>query len=131
MLDHVFQLKPSKQYLGFMLAVLTACIAIVFYLPMGIGLKSVIFISLLIYSLHIIWHFCLLKGRNSIIKLKLERDGKWSLHTRSQHYTAEIKGNSIATTRISVLRFKLPNFFWPASCVIFPDSLKPYNIASY
>lgn len=119
-----FKLKPSKIYLIFMTSLLLASAGIIYLLPILSIWRLLGLIVLTVYGGYIIWHFGLLRSDSAIISIRQEKDGRWYVKSRTQDLPAEILGDSIVTSLVTVLRLRLPNHWLPKSCIVLRDSLE-------
>lgn len=123
MQDHDFKFKPSRQYLIFLAAALTACAVIVAALSAAWWLRAGLFVLLLVYGGWMIWQFGLLRGSASITAVRRLSDGDWLLQTRQGEYRAALLGDSTVTLVVSVLRFRVNQEKRVRTCIVFHDSL--------
>lgn len=123
MRDHEFKLKPSRQFVAVILLACGISVAAAFSLPVNHWLHFVALLIAVAYVGYILWRFGLLLSHDAIISIRHHSNGEWRLKTRRSEYPATILGDSTATTRVMVLRFKVVGHFWQQSCVIFRDSL--------
>lgn len=121
--DLEFKIAPSHQHLAFLTAMLLGAAIIVLSLSIPVWLKLLGALLWLGYGGRLIWQIGLLKGRQSVISMRLLHDGKWLVQTNQAQYKAELRGDSTVTGWVSVLRFRLPRQPMPISCVLFRDSL--------
>ena len=116
-------IKPSFYYLAALIIFIAMSLYIAASLPISIWVKLNVLLLVAVYGGILIWHFGLLKAKDSIIRIRRLSDGKWQVQSNQKIYEAILKGDSTVTTAISVLRFQANNKRWPITCVIFPDSL--------
>ncbi len=131
MLNPVFQLHLSKQYLIFLGIISMLSLLIVVTLPLQLSLKCVSVILLSLYILFIFWRDGFLKSKQAIISLHKQTDGSWLVQTRTACYQqTQLRGDSTVTRWVSVLRFQVVGRRFPLSCIIFRDSLTANQEAS-
>lgn len=123
MLNFEFIPKISTYYLVLLIFFFTLSAMIIINLPIGIAIKLLGLLSVFIYCGHMLFRFGLFFSPHSIRGLKRDSQGKWLLYTHKHTYEAELLGDSTVTSFVSVLRFRIPQSYWPKSCVIFRDSL--------
>ncbi len=116
-------LKPSWQFIFFILLTLICNVGIIFYLTISFWIKVLLLCVVLGYGVRVLWDRGYLKGLNSIRNLYY-KDDSWELHSQSGVATATLCGESTMTTFISVLRFQDVITKKKYSCVIFRDSLE-------
>lgn len=124
MRDQEFKLIPSKLYLVMMSMLLGSSALILLCLPISIWMKLAGMILLTIYAIVAMQRYAYLSSRQSIKAIQFDRTLKrWMVYTNADTYSTTLCGDSILTTWVMVLRFRLPNRWWPISCLIFKDSL--------
>jgi len=123
--DLEFKLKLSNQYLFLMLGFFSAGILIVLCLSLSLWLKGIGILLIIAYGFSVIWKFGLLRSRHSIMALRRHENGHWRLHRLENECTAVLRGDSTITGIMSILRFQVPDYYWPQTCIIFRDSLGP------
>lgn len=125
MQDHEFILRPSRWYLGITCLLAVASIGIVVCLTINVVLKLCLLTVVVAYSMHILWHYVLMQSKRAIIAIRRLSEGGWYICTLEQSDSVILQGDSTVTNYVMILRFRSANAFWPRSCVIFPDALKP------
>lgn len=123
MLNLEFKIKPSWQYLFLLAFVFLATAAVIFSLQILWIWKGILFLTTAIYCWQITFRYALLKAEQSIISIKYEGNKTWTVQMKSGQYRGELCGDSLVTTFVCVMRFRIPGKFWPRSCVIFQDAL--------
>lgn len=125
MLDLAFRLKPSKNYILFMLTVLVLSIIIILVLPFDLGIKCLGLLLSCGYGSYVVRQFGLLQNKHSITAIQRQNDGCWILHTNKKTYHAKLSGDSTVTSLVSILRFRIPSRLFKKTCIILSDSLHP------
>ena len=116
------KLQVSKIFLSCTLAIFALSIAIVFSLPLLVGVKFLLILVVSAYGLIFVLPEVLLKKGTSILSMSIDRT-TWRIYDQLHGFSAELSGTSTVTTFVSVLRFKIPDQKKIRSCVIFRDSL--------
>ena|SRR3990167_9420575 len=124
MQNHNFQRKPSLFYLFYVCSIAAMSFMVVIELPVNFAIKMLGILLLTIYFSHLFWHEGLLRGKKAIIYLQYQANGHWLIEIQNRLHAAKLSGHSTVTTWVSVLRFRLPDRYWPITCVIFKDSFK-------
>lgn len=118
-----FNFKPSKQYLALLALTLIVCVGIAFNLSFAPWVKFVLIILIALYGSYLLWAIAMLRGKEAITRIKRLDDGHWSVFTPQGQFVAELRGDSMATSIVSILRFQIPSQRRPLSGVVFRDSL--------
>lgn len=118
-----FKFKPSMRYLCLLSVVLFATGVIIEGLPFGVGVRMVMLGIFIPYSGWMLWRFALLRGKDSILRLKHERENYWLIETPRGAVRGELCKDSTVTQFACVLRFKVPGQFWTQTAIVFHDSL--------
>lgn len=124
MLDLDFKFKPSGIYVSFMLIILGASIGILFSLPVHFIFR-LFGLGLMVAYCAYIQQFVFLRGSQAVLGIKHEKDTQWTLYLRDKRISAELLGDSLVTSFVTVLRFRLPDKRSVSSCVLLRDSLAP------
>jgi hypothetical protein len=102
-----FKFYPSRFYCFFLGATLLASVLIAATLPIHNGIKSLLLAALTLYGVYLFRRFALLKAASSITSIKQLDNNQWQLFTRSGVFTATLRGDSMVTPYIAILRFDL------------------------
>lgn len=122
-----FKLYPSKQYLILIGLMLILSLAAIFSLTFPLWAKGLLLLVVFAYLAHIYWHFACLKAAFSITELKHIEAKQWQLRSPSGIYEAVLRGDSTVTGLVSVLRFEVQDSGAKLNCLVFPDSLQPFE----
>jgi hypothetical protein len=106
-----------------MLGVMIISIVIMLTLPWNVLFRLIGSILIAYYGSYLIWQYGLLKANTSVYRITWQRDEQWLIYTRQAVYEAELRGDSTLTTWASVLRFRVPGYYLPISCVICFDAM--------
>lgn len=116
-------LKPSKQFLVFISALLLGSFMVIASLSLLSWIKIVLGLVLTGYGIKLFWCDILLRSRRSIIRLNKQNDGSWRLYDRKGAFTGLLAGDSTVTGFLCVLRFRVQGCFFKRSSLIFRDSV--------
>lgn len=116
------KLKPSRQYLIFLLSLLFTTVCLIILAPIPFFLKGASLLGSSLYGWYLI-EGALLHHPHAIIFIEHKSDGSWLLRSKRNAYKSMISGDSTVTSLISILRFNRPHHFFKKTCLIFPDSL--------
>lgn len=123
MQDHKFILKPSKFYCSFLAVALLASFLVIILIHANIWIKLLVAVLLGFYGSYTYLRYALLKTRDSIIALQSTSSGKWQVTTNAGVVSGEVKGDSVVTPFLSILRFNVERKRSSLSCIILRDSL--------
>lgn len=118
-----FKFKPSKQYLVLLTLTLIVCLGIAVNLSFAPWVKFVLISLIALYGSYLVWAIAMLRGKEAITRIRRLENGDWSVFTPQGQFIAELRGDSMATTIVSILRFQIPSQRRPLSGVVFRDSL--------
>jgi hypothetical protein len=121
--DHVFNLKSSRYYLILLVVLAVATTSMILYTPLYSWLKLLLIVFTVSYAWWEVSREVFLQGVWAVKAIRFH-DGLWRLTYNLGETTAKLRGDSIVTRFVIVLRFELPSRFGAKSCVIFPDSLQ-------
>jgi hypothetical protein len=122
-----FKFKPSKQYLALLTLTLVVSVGIVLALTFAPWIKFVLIMLIAFYGSYLLWAVAVLRGKQAITRVKYLNDKSWSVFTQQGIYIADLRGDSMATNIVSILRFQIPDQHLPLSCVVFRDSLDGHD----
>ena len=123
MQDHKFILKPSKFYCTFLAVALLASFLVIILIHANIWIKLLVAVLLGFYGSYTYLRYALLKTHDSIIALQYTSSGKWQVTTNAGVASGEVKGDSVVTPFLSILRFNVERKRSSLSCIILRDSL--------
>jgi toxin CptA len=92
-------------------------------MPMLWWLKVISLMVLAIYSCHLVWRHALLRSAASIVRLRCHAEGLWTLTTAQGAVEERLRGDSVATQWLCMLRFQRLGRYYPRTCLVFRDSL--------
>jgi hypothetical protein len=119
-----FKLHLSKFYCLFLGTLLLGSALVIILLPLPYWLRVLLLAALLIYGSLIFRQYALLRGSFSVIRLKKMEEKRWQVITPSRVFECALRGDSVVTTVVSVLRFNIPGKHLPLVSVVFRDSLR-------
>jgi len=119
MRDLEFTLQPSKRFRVILLLFILLTLAIAATLSVSLWLTLPLLILTSFYGI-----YCFNRWLYPVKSLRRLSDGGWVLHTKMGEYLAELQGDSIVTSWVSVLSFQLENKKRLVA-ILFPDSLLP------
>jgi len=118
-----FRLNPSYYFLAFIVIAVLLSVGVIIILEMHWYLKIFTMSCVFIYAWYCLYKQGFLKSSTAIIEIIHIENQDWYLLTATNHYQAELLGDSTMTTKLSILRFSIPGKFFTKSCVIFSDSM--------
>jgi len=95
---------------------------VVLSLPVHVAIKWSGSVLLLVYGVYVFYRHVLLGGRDAITKLRCDEDS-WFIFINNQWVDVDLRGDTLVTGRVLVLRFRAVHRIRPYSCVIFKDGL--------
>lgn len=120
--DPEFKLRPSKQYLAFLMLVTLFTSIIILSLAVSWFFKTFLLTVFFFYSAYQFFH-ALLLNKYAITMLTKKEGQSWLLSLGSEKIDAELCGSSTVTSFVAILRFKIPHQFFLKSCVVFRDAM--------
>lgn len=120
MLDHVFNLSSSRCSHILTGVIFALTFLLLLFLPMFWFLRTLLLMTTACYCIFIT------NSLNRFNRVIRKTDGSWCLQDKQGNMVVTLRGDSVVTKWISILRFKTERRFWPVSCIIFYDSLSPH-----
>jgi len=81
-------------------------------------------IQILFFSLLIGYTGLLFSQRYNVFKIQVTRENTWVIFAKSKRYIGRLRGESLITHHLCILRFNIENKRYPLTCVIYPDAIK-------
>lgn len=120
---HDFHLKPSRCYVGCVSLLWLASLGILASVSLPLWIRLVLMLVVASYGGWILWRFALLRSRNAIVRIRCLDNGQWQLGTRAGDRIGKLRGDSVVTPILCILRFSVAGKRWPESCVVMRDSM--------
>ncbi len=122
MREHVFNLKPSKWFVAQFLLIWIVSLFLPLFFSIPLWVKGCSLLFTLIYGGYLAWNKVLLRSNASIRTIKLLPTNEWLIKTGNYTHTAKLRGDSIVSAKVIILRFQLTS--WRTlSTVILKDTL--------
>lgn len=121
----IFDFRVSRFYVCFMAAALLGSGVMIVLLPIHFIFKLMLGVGLVAYSYLIFKRDILLRDKLSVKSIKKLEEGQWQIATPSGIFESALRGDSLVTNLVSILRFEVKGKV--ISSVLFRDSLKDDN----
>lgn len=123
MLKTEFKLQPSRIYRSLLAIATVLSCAVILTLSLSSLALVAIMLALLVYMGVVFWRVGLLRDKNAVLLLHKISQQNWLLQTKAADYEASLRGDSVVTRWLCVLRFQPKDRYFTTTCVVFPDSL--------
>jgi len=122
---HRFKLQSSKHVKLIIVIVFLLSLVVTLLLPIPRLALLCVFFIVAAYGFFIFWRIGLLKGNNTVQIIDYHADGRFFLFTPHSNHglSATLRGDSVVTTTIAVLRFNIPNRRLPFTVIVWKDAL--------
>jgi hypothetical protein len=122
MLNQEYQFKTSKIFTTILISLMLMSSIICLIEPFALSMKLVLLLLTCVYGGWILWNTILMRGAFSMSALRFKGD-EWFVLTRQQWLPATLRGDSLVTTWVCILRFNIPGQLKPLSCVVWQDAV--------
>lgn len=125
MLGREFELYPSRRFL-----VLFCLVSVISGISLAVTSISLLYklpltILLIVYTYHIYQQFGSLNANTAVRGIECHPEGGWLVNMPHSSQRAVLRGDSVVTSVVTLLRFQCQQEKRSLSCLIFPDSLAP------